>query len=113
MRPWQTRTLIIIHLQIKKILGDFVARDVILNASMLVEDLFNANLLIVGDIQNYYSSACLECGGRMKEVLIEIRKNHITSVSIATFIVMTRKILIKKHKRYMNGGLSQDGFINN
>ena len=52
----------------QKILGDFVARDVILNASMLAEDLFNANLLSVGDIQNYYYSACPECGGRMKEV---------------------------------------------
>jgi hypothetical protein len=52
----------------QKILGDFVARDVIMNASMLVEDLLNANLLSLDEIENYYSSVCPECGGVMNEV---------------------------------------------
>ena len=55
----------------QKILGDFVARDVILNASMLVEDLLNANLLSLDEIENYYSSVCPECGGIIKEQLTE------------------------------------------
>ena len=55
----------------QKILGDFVARAVILNASMLVEDLFNADLLSLDEIENYYIYECPKCGGVMDEELTE------------------------------------------
>jgi predicted RNA-binding Zn-ribbon protein involved in translation (DUF1610 family) len=52
----------------QKILGEFVARDVILNASLLVEDLLNANLLSIDDVENYYYYPCPECSDELKEV---------------------------------------------
>jgi hypothetical protein len=55
----------------QKILGEFVARDVILNASILVEDLLNANLLSIDDVENYHYPACPKCGGVMDEELTE------------------------------------------
>ena len=52
----------------QKILGDFVARAVILNATLLAEDLFNADLLSIDEIENYYSAVCPECGGELEKL---------------------------------------------
>jgi hypothetical protein len=44
----------------QKILGEFVARDVTINASQLVTDLLGKGLLEYEDIENYYQP-CGEC----------------------------------------------------
>jgi predicted RNA-binding Zn-ribbon protein involved in translation (DUF1610 family) len=49
----------------QEILGEFVALHVILNASMLVDDLLNANLLSIDDVENHYYYPCPECGSEM------------------------------------------------
>jgi hypothetical protein len=49
----------------QEILGEFVAFHVILNASVLVEDLFNADLLSMDDVENYHFYSCPACGSEM------------------------------------------------
>jgi hypothetical protein len=50
----------------QRILGDFVGREVILLASVLVDDLMSKGLLSVEDIENAYYYPCPLCGGEME-----------------------------------------------
>jgi len=46
----------------QKILGKFVDREVIKNASPLIEDLLQIEKISYDDIENYYVATCPECG---------------------------------------------------
>jgi DNA-directed RNA polymerase subunit RPC12/RpoP len=52
----------------QKILGDFVAREVTMNATLLVRDLLDKGLVQNDDMQNLYYYLCPECGGDMEEI---------------------------------------------
>src|SRR4051812_17459123 len=60
----------------QSILAEFVEREVIMNASLLVEDLFECGRFDCEDIKNEYHYLCPECGGEMEEITDE--SNHVT-----------------------------------
>lgn len=50
------------------ILGRLVERDIIMNASMLVDDLLEVNKLSIDDIENYYTYHCIDDGEELENV---------------------------------------------
>lgn len=54
--------------QKQEILGQLVERDIIMNASMLVDDLLEVNKLSIDDIENYYTFHCIDDGEELENV---------------------------------------------
>jgi hypothetical protein len=66
----------------QRILGDFVARDVLLLASVLVSDLMDKGLLSVEDIENAYYYPCPLCGEAMQDHAKDLKMLSCTSCKL-------------------------------